>query len=106
MLSREEVLELFFEDLELPDLVKLNLKEVTSFKPRRAGFAITGSADQHQCRPHHARRAIGRRIALRRPKQAELEQVAEEIARAGGGDEAQGGDAGAARRCCARLTGR
>jgi uncharacterized sporulation protein YeaH/YhbH (DUF444 family) len=38
MLSREEVLDLFFEDLELPDMVKLNLKETVTFKPRRVGF--------------------------------------------------------------------
>ncbi|RUX09557.1 DUF444 family protein, partial [Mesorhizobium sp. M8A.F.Ca.ET.059.01.1.1] len=43
VLSREEVLDLFFEDLELPDMVKLNLKEILAFKPRRAGFAATGS---------------------------------------------------------------
>ena len=36
VLSREEVLDLFFEDLELPDMVKLNLKEILAFKPRRA----------------------------------------------------------------------
>ena len=54
VLSREEVLDLFFEDLELPDMVKLNLKEIVAFKPRRAGFAMTGVADQHQCRAHHA----------------------------------------------------
>ncbi len=80
MLSREEVLELFFEDLELPDLVKLNLKEVTSYKPRRAGFAITGAPTNINV-GRTMRDSYGRRIALRRPKRAELEQVAEEIAR-------------------------
>ena len=40
-LSRDEFLDLFFEDLELPDLVKTNLKEVTAFKPRRAGYATS-----------------------------------------------------------------
>ena len=43
VLSREEVLDLFFEDLELPDLVKLNLKEILAYKPRRAGFSVSGS---------------------------------------------------------------
>ncbi|MET0598158.1 MAG: YeaH/YhbH family protein [Mesorhizobium sp.] len=80
VLSREEVLELFFEDLELPDLVKLNLKEVTSYKPRRAGFAITGAPTNINV-GRTMRMSYGRRIALRRPKRAELEQVAEEIAR-------------------------
>src|SRR5690606_22558592 len=37
VLSREEVLDLFFEDLELPDMVKMNLKEAVAYKPRRAG---------------------------------------------------------------------
>ena len=43
VLSRDEFLELFFEDLELPDLVKRTSRRSTSYKPRRAGFAITGS---------------------------------------------------------------
>ena len=54
VLSREELLDLFFEDLELPDMVKLNLKEILAFKPRRAGFASDRRPDQRQCRPHHA----------------------------------------------------
>ena len=79
VLSREEVLDLFFEDLELPDLVKLSLKEVSSFKPRRAGFAITGSPTNINV-GRTMRHSYGRRIALRRPKQHELDAITEEIA--------------------------
>ena len=80
VLSREEVLELFFEDLELPDLVKLNLKEILAFKPRRAGFAATGSPTNVNV-GRTMRNSHGRRIALRRPKQAELDAILQEIAR-------------------------
>jgi uncharacterized sporulation protein YeaH/YhbH (DUF444 family) len=79
VLSREEVLDLFFEDLELPDLVKLSLKEVSSFKPRRAGYAITGSPTNINV-SRTMRQSYGRRIALRRPKQRELDAIIEEIA--------------------------
>ena len=79
MLSREEVLDLFFEDLELPDMVKLNLKEILAFKPRRAGFATTGSPTNVNV-GRTMRNSHGRRIALRRPKQAELDAILQEIA--------------------------
>ncbi|MCV3207677.1 YeaH/YhbH family protein [Mesorhizobium sp. YC-39] len=79
VLSREEVLELFFEDLELPDLVKLNLKEIHAFKPRRAGFAATGSPTNISV-GRTMRNSHGRRIALRRPKQQELDAILQEIA--------------------------
>jgi uncharacterized sporulation protein YeaH/YhbH (DUF444 family) len=78
VLSREEVLDLFFEDLELPDLVKLSLKEVSSFKPRRAGFTIAGSPTNINV-GRTMRHSYGRRIALRRPKQRELDAIADEI---------------------------
>ncbi|ESZ39956.1 YeaH/YhbH family protein [Mesorhizobium sp. L2C066B000] len=78
VLSREEVLELFFEDLELPDLVKLNLKEILAFKPRRAGFAATGSPTNINA-GRTMRNSLGRRIALRRPTQQELEAILREI---------------------------
>lgn len=42
-LSREEFLELFFEDLELPNLIRTQLAKATEFKSVRAGFSNTGS---------------------------------------------------------------
>jgi uncharacterized sporulation protein YeaH/YhbH (DUF444 family) len=79
VLSREEVLDLFFEDLELPDMVKLNLKEIVAFKPRRAGFTVTGAATNINV-GRTMRHSHGRRIALKRPKRQEVEAVRRELA--------------------------
>lgn len=79
VLSREEVLDLFFEDLALPDMVKLNLKEILAFKPRRAGFSVSGSPTNISV-ARTMRNSHGRRIALRRPKRAELEAILRELA--------------------------
>jgi len=79
VLSREEVLDLFFEDLELPDLVKVNLKEILAYKPRRAGFTATGSPTSINV-GRTMRNSHGRRIALRRPKREDLEAIEREIA--------------------------
>jgi uncharacterized sporulation protein YeaH/YhbH (DUF444 family) len=78
VLSREEVLDLFFEDLELPDMVKLNLKEILAYKPRRAGYARTGTPTNVNV-GRTMRNSYGRRIALRRPKQEELDKIADEL---------------------------
>src|SRR5688500_18165668 len=66
VLSREEVLDLFFEDLELPDMVKSSLKEAIAFKPRRAGFTTAGAPTNINV-GRSMRNSFGRRIALRRP---------------------------------------
>ncbi|TRC97934.1 YeaH/YhbH family protein [Mesorhizobium sp. WSM4303] len=79
VLSREEVLDLFFEDLELPDLIKLNLKQILTFKPKRAGFATSGSPTNISV-VRTMRNSHGRRIALRRPKQTELDAIAQQLA--------------------------
>jgi len=79
VLSRKEVLDLFFEDLELPDLVKVNLKEILAFKPRRAGFTAAGAPTNISV-GRTMRNSQGRRIALKRPKQEELDAIAQEIA--------------------------
>ena len=42
-LTRDEFLDLFFEDLELPNLAKRKLKTVASTSWRRAGYANDGS---------------------------------------------------------------
>lgn len=79
VLSREEVLDLFFEDLELPDMVKLNLKEILTYKQRRAGFAATGSPTNINV-GRTMRNSHGRRIALKRPKRGELDAITQELA--------------------------
>ena len=79
VLSREEVLDLFFEDLELPDMIKLYLKENSAKKPRRAGFSTAGSPANINV-GRTMRGSLGRRIALRRPKSGEIEALEKEIA--------------------------
>jgi len=79
VLSREEVLDLFFEDLELPDLVKMNLKEILAYKPRRAGYTATGSPTSINI-GRTMRNSHGRRIALRRPRREELDAIERELA--------------------------
>ncbi|WP_428687683.1 YeaH/YhbH family protein [Roseibium sp.] len=77
-LSREEFLDFFFDDLELPDLVKQSLKEITRTRPHRAGYSVAGSpANINVART--MRNAYGRRIGLKRPKSKEAQDLAYRI---------------------------
>ena len=79
-LSREEFMNYFFEDLELPNMVKTQLTSTTDFKSQRAGYKTSGTASSlHVLRS--LRGAMGRRIAVggkssRRLKEAESELTA------------------------------
>lgn len=78
-LTRDEFLELLFEDLELPDLVKTSLKETKSVQMRKAGLATQGTpANLNLVRT--MRNSLGRRIALKRPRSDELLALEAEIA--------------------------
>jgi uncharacterized sporulation protein YeaH/YhbH (DUF444 family) len=80
-LSRDEFLDIFFEDLKLPNLVKIKLKDLKSPKPARAGFSSDGSPS----RLNHVRtmrNSLGRRMALRRPTMAEIEELEKQLAAA------------------------
>jgi hypothetical protein len=79
-LSREEFLDLFFEDLKLPNLVKVRLKDLKAPQPVRAGLTTDGSPAKLN-RVRTMRNSLARRIALRRPRQAELDEIEAEIAR-------------------------
>ncbi len=76
-LSREEFLNYFFEDLELPNLIKTQLASTTDFKNQRAGYKTSGTTSSlHVLRS--LRGALGRRIAVggksaKRLKAAEAE---------------------------------
>ena len=73
-LSKEEFLDLFFEDLELPDLVKKSLKDTTAVDLQRAGYTVTGTPANLSV-PRTMRNSMARRIALRRPKLGEIEEL-------------------------------
>ena len=77
-LTREEFLDMFFEDLELPDLIKTNLKETTAFKPQRAGYSVDGSTTNINVQ-RTMRNSLGRRIALKRPVLGQVESLQEEV---------------------------
>lgn len=78
-LSREEFINYFFEDLELPNMVKTQLSSTTDVKPQRAGYNISGTPSNiHVLRS--LRGALGRRIAVGGPSRKKLEAAEEELA--------------------------
>lgn len=70
-LSREEFLELFFEDLALPNLVKKQLAKTLTIKQARAGYKTYGSPSNLSV-IRSLRNAHSRRIALRSPNKRQL----------------------------------
>lgn len=78
-LSREEFLDLFLDDLELPDLAKRRLIGGAVDGIRRAGYSTAGNPSNLSV-PRTMQKAMSRRLALRRPKGADLARIEEEIA--------------------------
>ena len=70
-LSREEFMNLFFDDMELPHLVRNTLGEVRDFKWRRAGYTLTG-VPANLSVSRSLRNAMARRIAIGAPLRKRL----------------------------------
>ena len=90
VLSREEFLALFLDDLELPDLAKRRLTTLETQGFRRAGYSSTGSP-MNLALLRTMRNALSRRIAMRRPKPLDLvglRREIEDLERTGDGDRA------------------
>jgi uncharacterized protein len=83
-LSKEEFMQVFFEDLALPHLIRTQLAEVPEYKYHRAGYSSDGTPNNlHVVRS--MRGAIGRRIAIgasARRGLRELEEALEAALRA------------------------
>ena len=62
-LTEEEFLDLLFEDLELPDLVKSSLKDAKLAEPRRAGYSSDGMIPNLNVL-RTMRQSLSRRLAL------------------------------------------
>jgi uncharacterized protein len=78
-LSEAEFLDILFEDLELPDLVKASLKDVSAREFRRSGYTNDG-ATPNLAVLRTMRVSMSRRLALRRPTDAEVERLEAELA--------------------------
>jgi uncharacterized protein len=88
VLSRDEFVDLFLDDLELPDLAKRRLAEAESEGLQRAGYSTSGSPANISI-SRTVQLALARRVALRRPRpqtiaqlEAELERCEDEARRA------------------------
>ncbi len=77
-LSREEFVDLFLEDLELPDLAKRRVVNAEAPVWHRAGYSVSGSP-ANLALNRTVRNSLSRRIALRRPKPEELQALRDEI---------------------------
>jgi uncharacterized protein len=78
-LTREEFMNVFFEDLELPNLVKTQLTSITEFKQQRAGYTLSGTPSNiHVLRS--LRGALGRRIAVGAKSSKRLKEAEDELA--------------------------
>ena len=86
VLTREEFLDLFLEDLELPDLAKRRLAVVETEGLRRAGYTVSGSP-ANLALSRTLRNSMSRRIALKRPKLEEVAALEAEIAEARAADD-------------------
>jgi len=78
-LSKEEFLEFFFEDLELPNLVKTKLATIQEHKTVRAGHSSDGVPTNIHI-VQSMRGALARRIALRGPYHKQIAELERELA--------------------------
>ncbi len=77
-LTKEEFLDLFFEDLELPDMIKESIKVSETYKYQRSGFVTEGTPARLNIL-RSMRQAKGRRKALIGPKKKKLKELEEEL---------------------------
>jgi uncharacterized protein len=78
VLSRDEFVDLFLDDLELPDLAKRKLAEAEIEGLHRAGYATSGSPANISV-SRTVRLALARRVALRRPRPETIAQLEAEL---------------------------
>jgi uncharacterized protein len=78
-LSRDEFVDLFLDDLELPDLAKRKLAETETEGLRRAGYTNSGSPANIAI-ARTMRLATARRVALGRPRSATIARLEADLA--------------------------
>jgi len=77
-LTREEFLDIFFDELALPNLVRRHLAYLKDYRRRRAGFTQSGVPTNLNL-PRTMRGATGRRIAIGGPHHARIRELESEL---------------------------
>jgi uncharacterized sporulation protein YeaH/YhbH (DUF444 family) len=75
-ISKEEYLDILFEDLELPDLIKESENAAVTFERKRSGFSTSGSPNNLDL-VRSLKNALGRRIALGFPIDRKIKEKEE-----------------------------
>ena len=78
-LTKEEFMQIFFDDLALPRLTRTQLAETPEMKSHRAGFSNAGTPSNLSVL-RSMRGAIGRRLAIGSGSRATLAELVEELA--------------------------
>lgn len=79
ILSREEFLKYFFEDLELPNMVQKFLENTETFENRRAGYIKYGNPSRLNIKTSY-QQSLARQIALRGAFIAKLKKLEDKLA--------------------------
>jgi len=91
VLSKEEFLNMFFDDLELPDLVKTKINDQDSMQLVRAGYSVAGSPSNLSLK-RTMRNSLARRISLNRPTRSEIAAIETQWRNALSADDAEGAE--------------
>lgn len=94
VLSKEEFMQIFFEDLALPRLMRTQISEHPQWKYRRAGYSQDGTPNNLAV-VRTMRGAMGRRIALTKAYRSELQALQCELDALLAGDGSPASDAAA-----------
>lgn len=78
-LTKDEFYDLFFEDLELPDLVKKQLKKTNKWVTKREGISNVGNPSNLNV-IRTMKQSLGRRIILKKPNERLIAELEAELA--------------------------
>ena len=79
VLTKEEFYDIFFEDLELPDMIRKQLKTTKNWETKREGISSAGNPTNINI-IRTMKQSLGRRIILRKPNEKELIELEKELA--------------------------
>ena len=78
-LSKDEFVDIFFEDMALPDMVKKTITKIDEYVNKRAGFSTDGNPSRLNVF-QSMKQSKGRMSALRTPKRKKLKRLEAELA--------------------------